>query len=891
MSISRASTDSTQRPPESARPVQDIPLPPTPALDIPHPPTSALDISRPPLTPAADSKYGSLRSILRDSNTPAKGQSVRFFSRDAYKMISPDVSAASASEQEDFCFISRLQRSIPTRPAVQDPAAIQHTPSKCLRTARPQSFFQFRPDRLPVPYSQLLRVLSRLAVGVRIEDEGSALRGISTTRRRSWFTPRREREKDPFGAHAATYYTPLVPPTPPTAPPGTHVRTASREEDLILSLRTQLALQAELCAQYEVDLGARDELVQMLQGRLDDAEREGERRKGVLKGWRKRVNELERCVRGLQDEVERSREESAERSVMDEASGEALKMLHRRIEDLEREKGESDRREQRMKAALEERSAELARVREELRRRDESEKELKEGIRAAREEMEQMGEQSHETDTTLRHEQASLHDQLIVAREEFMQKEKEIGVLKAELDAQWRNTEQAGERIRALKEERNELRADADSLNAKISSMEMEWNQSENRKTELELENHEAWAAKDDLERERNELEDQIHSLQDQLSAEQELAEQLTQALQEREDRVTTVEREHKFTLDNVARLEARLHQRDDEMGELTKSITSRETDTESALEEMSKMKREHARIVNEQSRTLQDVVAREVEARANMEAMVRDKAETDVVMGTLKERVSELKEEVERLRRHVHELQQESADKEVKLAHFVKQRAQDKDDLQGLNIALDSKQQELELLKRRIGVRGTAGSTPQTTQLSKVHRRESSIFGTPSVAGSRPSSVLSDASSVTKDRRMTDTSSTVKKPALGKSVRPNATGNAAIPSKRSLEGSMGPPPALTRASSASATSATPTRIPSISGMHTAVATTPSTIGKSTAGQRRMSSSMFEPSRLRTAVGPRATLSPVSGSSELDEKENSAPPTRTTKRLSVLVPA
>ena len=110
-------------------------------------------------------------------------------------------------------------------------------------------------------------------------------------------------------------------------------------------------------------------------------------------------------------------------------------------------------------------------------------------------------------------------------------------------------------------------------------------------------------------------------------------------------------------------------------------------------------MKREHARIVNEQSRTLQDVVAREVEARAAMEAMVREKAENEVQAASLKERVSALTAEVERLRRQVHELQQESADKEVKLVQLQKQRSQDKEDINGLNIALDSKQQELELV------------------------------------------------------------------------------------------------------------------------------------------------------------------------------------------------
>jgi predicted nuclease with TOPRIM domain len=81
------------------------------------------------------------------------------------------------------------------------------------------------------------------------------------------------------------------------------------------------------------------------------------------------------------------------------------------------------------------------------------------------------------------------------------------------------------------------------------------------------------------------------------------------------------------------------------------------------------------------------------------MEQLVKDRAENDIAASSLQDRVSALKEEVERLRKQVHELQQESADKEVKLAQAAKQRAQDKEDMQGLNIALDSKQQELELV------------------------------------------------------------------------------------------------------------------------------------------------------------------------------------------------
>ena len=169
--------------------------------------------------------------------------------------------------------------------------------------------------------------------------------------------------------------------------------------------------------------------------------------------------------------------------------------------------------------------------------------------------------------------------------------------------------------------------------------------------------------------------------------------------MQEREDRLSTLDRERKYAQDNVTRLQENLRQRDADIAELTKRFRESDAKVEEIREGFTRQKREHSRTVDEQSRKLSEVVAREVESRHSMERAVREKAEADVIMDTLKERVSTMSEELEKLRRQVHELQQESADKEVKLAQAVKQRALDKEDIQGLNIALGSKQQEVELV------------------------------------------------------------------------------------------------------------------------------------------------------------------------------------------------
>ncbi|KAH9848978.1 hypothetical protein C2E23DRAFT_888588 [Lenzites betulinus] len=949
-----------------------------------------------PTTPTFD-KFNSLRSILRDGNTPATGQSVRFFSRDAYKLISPDVSAANSavgSEPSPHSFGARIFSSTPVRPPLADVfSPPQSSLMKPLPTPNNSNPFdiseEFEIPPIPVDKAMPLldtaielpsegdtdgtvvrpelesrpttpsnrppstmhdrsqsfsfgqTVFHSLANGGRdspasANSSGSFSRGSFKNKRNRAYsdtvfhsfapssapkdpavpeadiddrstsalvlypTPESpEKEKDPFGANARAYYTPGtgVPPTPPSSAPA-HNRKASREEDLILSLRTQLALQTELCAQFEVDLGARDELTRMLQARLDDVEKDSERRRTMNGRMRKRIAELERCLHSMQDELERSREESQERSVMDEASGQALRTLHRRIEELEREKVAAQKREQRTAAERDEKEAALAGAREELARRGEAERALQDGIAHAREQMESMdvsmeaeAERSRvisaaawddertamrATNEALHAQQLMLETQLADAREDALKANGELAILKAELEAQWRSTETHTERIAELERERDEMRGEVDALNARIGEMEGEWTQAENRKTELEAEIQDLWAAKDELEKERGEVSEQLRS-------EQEHAEELTRALREREDKVSAIEREQKFAEERATRLEGRLREREAELAELSKKQSEHENDTETAQSEIAKMKREHARIVNEQSRTLQDVVAREVEARAAMEAMVREKAEGEVQLSSLKERTTALTAEVERLRRQVHELQQESADKEVKLVQYSKKHTQDKEDLDGLNIALDSKQQELEMLKRRLSVRGTAGSTPASTAKIPAQRRESSIFGTPSVGGSRPPSALSDTGSTAKDRRMSETPGTATKSALGRSIRVNGSTSTSTPkplgAKRAsvIEGSMGPPPS-TISRSHSATAATPTRIPS----GPSVRGTPSTI-KAPMHQRRVSASNLEPSKLRASTSSLEKLEKlpsVSSASEPEEKENSAPSSR-----------
>lgn len=614
-----------------------------------------------PETPM-DSRYSSLRSILRDRNTPATGQSVRFFSRDAYRVMTPEGSAASEQDDsplpeslqlndvnpqaelspsgsrtrrrirapvQDLFLPSQGASSPPTSPSVvaqslgsmmpipppemtnifdmsqrdlppitANPAApllddaveifetdqsmddeTQHilprssptlalSPKEMDQTAyhsmetskapshdRSQSFsfgqtvFHAMPKAKPGAFGNappvepspgrnravsesMFHMLSRNNKNPELEindpNPASIMLYMSSSVDRASNLSPSPPEPDPFRVNATTFYTPgtLLPPSPPTAVVG-HVRKPSKEDDLIWSLRTQLALQQELCAQYEVDLGARDALVSVLTQRAETADKENEKRRGVVRGWKKKVQELERLCRNLEEEVDRSREESLERSVMDEASGEALRQLHGQIAGLEREKGELVRNSLVIldpSARVKEMEEEVAKLREELCQRDEAVGDLQEDLRTAQEQIELLNTvgalddesriagiaaASEEQDRHRHAHQEWDEERKAVRRREeeatkaLAKKEQEMAILREELEAQWKNTERTGVRMERLKEERNVLQSEVVALEAKIESMELEWNDADNRRSEAENTLHEVFAEKEAMEREK----------------------------------------------------------------------------------------------------------------------------------------------------------------------------------------------------------------------------------------------------------------------------------------------------------------------------------------------------------------------------------------------------
>ncbi|KAJ3570580.1 hypothetical protein NP233_g4308 [Leucocoprinus birnbaumii] len=654
-------------------------------------------------------------------------------------------------------------------------------------------------------------------------------------------------EPDPFNANANTYYTPqtMIPTTPPAGVPR-HTRKTSKEENLIYSLQTQLTLQTELCSQYEADLRAKDEMVELLGKKLTDMEKQENQRKGALRQWKKKVQELERAVRLLEEEVDVSKQESLERSVMDEASGEALRMLHRQIANLEKEKAEWVEKEKTMREEAETLESRLLEAKEqidtlgnvslvgvdeeELRKLAERELKVQEERQAyhiAEMNWEQERAELMIKIETMQVEKTKVEEQLDSVKQQFKSKEEEFDVMKSELEAQWGHTETASDRIKELQlakkdaeeevakvlhekedvvAERDELAQRCEEAEQRANNFELDWNESENRKHELECEVHELWDEKDALEKERDEFEQK-------LSQERERAKGFAATIEQFEDRIAQIEQDRQFGTEDVARLEEEIRQRDEEIARYSEKLRAQRAEVENLQDEIGTLKREYDHVLNdlnEHSRALKDATGSGSESRRQLQDLLRQKTDADGELKSQKERNESLKNEMERLRKHLHELQQESADKEVKIVQLTKQHGQDKEDIQGLNIALDAKQQELELYKRKAGIKSSSSTSVPPSSSRVLHRRDSSTLfdGTP--ASTRPPS---RATSVVSDSRSTKSE---KAPALGRSNRINSlngtTGSAIKIGKREGSvGSMGPPPPLKRPS---LTSATPTPAP-----------------------------------------------------------------------------
>jgi hypothetical protein len=202
--------------------------------------------------------------------------------------------------------------------------------------------------------------------------------------------------------HDATSQPSSLPSNPkPTDPPNPTAPTSD-----VLSLLSHLSLHHSLRAHYDADLAARDALVHELSARLAKAEQSLSRRRALAKAWAAKVERLKCACRSLEEEVQRGREDSAERG------GEEVWELRERVRVLEREREEGRERVRELEAVIESRWQDDA---------------------------------ASSTSSPPNDDQAT------------RVLETQHAVLKAELEAQWRYMEEATEKIQTLEEENRRL--------------------------------------------------------------------------------------------------------------------------------------------------------------------------------------------------------------------------------------------------------------------------------------------------------------------------------------------------------------------------------------------------------------------------------------------------
>lgn len=332
------------------------------------------------------------------------------------------------------------------------------------------------------------------------------------------------------------------------------------QEELVASLREQLSLQHQLASQFEIDLAARDELVSLLSTQLRDAEtgaekyrKEVERRQSAMRALRRKVGELEKICRGLEDEVERSREESFERSVMDEASEGALVVLHGSIGQLKGDLEKAKDVEAKLTEECDALKCKVAEIGSEKIGLEEREKELSALVESKMDEIKQLegkveelsqaGINAQETIDSLRSDMADKQQMIDDEREKYNlaesqwleekaglitrleahgssqdshdadvkilqrkldEREEEVKVLKAEVEAQWDHAEKADEKITRLEGEKEGLAKSVQALHSKVEEVGSQWKESDGRRAELEEELSDTLAAKGEIEEERD---------------------------------------------------------------------------------------------------------------------------------------------------------------------------------------------------------------------------------------------------------------------------------------------------------------------------------------------------------------------------------------------------
>jgi chromosome segregation ATPase len=187
--------------------------------------------------------------------------------------------------------------------------------------------------------------------------------------------------------------------------------------------------------------------------------------------------------------------------------------------------------------------------------------------------------------------------------------------------------------------------------------------------------------------------------MSDELRKSQRHVDSLMQSHSELQRKLETLKEERSFASDNGHRLEHAMEARDLEIEQYEEERRQQFEELESLRDKISGLEKEHRRQLADRAREIEDL---ERQLQINTEhstQILNENADRDVYMAALEGKAESRLEDTNRLRQRIHELEQESAVKEVRLVDLRRDRDRAKEDNINLNIALDSKQQELELV------------------------------------------------------------------------------------------------------------------------------------------------------------------------------------------------
>lgn len=318
-----------------------------------------------------------------------------------------------------------------------------------------------------------------------------------------------------------------------------NVDLISEDESVLRQLHTRLSLLNELVGQFQTDILARDELVELLTKQLHTLEEEDVKKRELLKAWKLKVLELDNVCQALQEEVDDSKEvtlgilealrtrvselikEKEEWKSQDALYKEKIATLEGLVEGLSTEKNENavklttaqEEGRQKLQAEKEVLHAETHRYKQlGLDRQQEMEEERKRHM-IAQKEWEEHRSQLTDQVENLTAEKLSLRREVDRLREGLAASDERVEATRKELEAQRRHVETDAEQMevsekhrREIEEERNALRADVDELTRKINTMEVEWTTSENQKLGLEHNAQNLLRAQERLEKDCSEV-------------------------------------------------------------------------------------------------------------------------------------------------------------------------------------------------------------------------------------------------------------------------------------------------------------------------------------------------------------------------------------------------